>query len=111
MRCLLAIAGFVYAFLIGSEIARIGSSKAPLRSRLKSWERDVTNALNSRKSPTPPWEADLWRGALEQHGVGHIFAREGTAITTSIGTLSAYLAEESELIGRHLPRMNRSKHR
>jgi len=101
----------IYAFLIGDTIVRIGSSKAPLRGRLKSWERDITNALNGRKSPSPDWEAKAWNEALTLHGSGLIFARQGTVVTTPIGTFPAYLDEESVLIGRHLPRLNRSKFR
>lgn len=35
----------IYAFLVDDEIVRIGSSKAPLRTRLKAWQRDVSKAL------------------------------------------------------------------
>jgi hypothetical protein len=103
----------IYAFLIGDEIARIGSSKAPLKSRLKSYERDITNGLNGRKSPAPDWEIALWSEKLDRAGSGVIFAREGTIITTPVGTFPAYLDEESILIGRHHHEggLNRNKHR
>src|SRR4051794_32737462 len=35
----------IYAFVVGENVLRIGSSKARLRSRLKTWERDVSAAL------------------------------------------------------------------
>ncbi len=101
----------IYAFLVGNEIVRIGSSKAPLKVRLKAWERDVTNALQRRKSPTPTKEADQWDAMLKQHGSGMIFARPGTVVKTPVGEISTYLDEESVLIGKHKPRLNRSKHR
>jgi hypothetical protein len=101
----------IYAFLVGGTIVRIGSSKAILRTRFKSWERDLTNALNGRKSRTADWEAKAWNEELGRHGGGVIFARQGTEVSTRIGKFHAYLDEESTLIGIHLPRLNRSKHR
>jgi hypothetical protein len=35
----------IYAFLIGDDICRIGSSKSPLGGRLRGWSRDVTARL------------------------------------------------------------------
>jgi len=32
-------------------------------------------------------------------------------VQTSVGEINTYLSEESYLIGKHLPKMNRSKHR
>jgi len=101
----------IYAFVIGDEIVRIGSSKGQLRSRFRAWQRDVSQSLNGHHKPTPGWEAQAWKAALEKHGSGKIFARRGADVTTPIGTFPAYLDEESVLIGRHLPRLNRSKHR
>jgi hypothetical protein len=101
----------VFAFLVGNEIVRIGSSKAPLRRRFSEWQRHVTNRLQGRKSPTPPAEAAVWDAILRQHGSGIVFARPGTIVTTPIGEFSAYLDEESVLLGRHRPRLNSSKHR
>jgi hypothetical protein len=101
----------IYAFLVGNDIVRIGSSKAPLKVRLKAWERDVTNALQGRKSSTPAKEVAAWDAILKQHGSGTIFAREGTVVTTPVGKISTYLDEESFLIGKYEPRLNWSKHR
>jgi hypothetical protein len=101
----------IYAFLVGNEIVRIGSSKAPLKRRLKDWERDVTNALQHRKSPTPTKEADAWDAILKQHGSGTIFARPGTVVTTPIGEISTYLDEEIVLIDKYNPILDRKKHR
>ena len=101
----------IYAFVIGDEIVRIGSSKAPLLSRLKSWERDVTKRLMGKDSSTPQWEADGWRTRLAAHQTGQLFARRGTTVRTPVGEFPVYLDEESVLIGRHLPPLNGSKHR
>ncbi len=103
----------VYAFLVGAKIQRIGSSKAPLRSRLRSWERYVTDRWQNPDgtSDTPRWEADGWRKCLEVAGYGEVYARQGTQVTTPVGQFFAYLDEESVLIGRHRPPLNRSMHR
>lgn len=106
-----AISCGIYAFLIGNQIVRFGSSKAALSSRLRSWERDVSISLRGGKSSTPHDEARGWRELLPPNAVGTVFARVGTTITTPVGTFNAYMAEESYLIGHHLPVMNRSKHR
>jgi hypothetical protein len=98
----------IYAFLIGDEIVRIGSSKDKLGNRLRVWQRDVSKALQGRKSSTPLHEAEGWSDILRQHQSGLVFARPGTIVTTSIGEMSAYLDEESVLIERHRPRLNRS---
>lgn len=100
----------LYAFLVNDEIVRIGSSKAPLRSRMGSWRRDVSGALAGRRTSTTPAEAEQWRSLLEGCE-GAIFARRGTEVTTQVGTFNAYMAEESYLIGLHRPRQNRSMHR
>lgn len=101
----------IYAFLVGGEVIRIGSCKRPLARRLKDWERDVTKALKGEKSHTPDKEASVWKDEMRRHGHGTVFARRGTCITTPVGTFRAYLDEESILIGKHTPRLNRSKHR
>jgi hypothetical protein len=62
----------IYAFLIGDEVARIGSSKAPLKMRLKSYERDLTGALNGGRYAA---EAPLWEAKLNRAGFATIFAR------------------------------------
>lgn len=101
----------IYAFAVEGEIVRIGSSKSRLGQRMRTWERDVSRALQGLPSSTPAWEAEAWRELLGQGRVGIIYARPGTTVTTPVGTFCAYLDEESLLIGRHLPRLNRSKHR
>lgn len=101
----------IYAFLIGEEIVRIGSSKGVLRTRFNAWQRDITNAMHGFRSSAPPWEGQFWLGVLPPGTSGTVWARQGTTITTPAGTFNAYLSEESFLIGHHLPRMNRSKHR
>jgi hypothetical protein len=100
----------VYAILIGDEVARVGSSKAPLRNRLKSYERDITGALNGGRYHE---EAPLWSEKLTRAGFGIIFARQGTLVTTPVGEFRTYLDEESLLIGRfhHVGSLNRGKHR
>jgi len=100
----------LYAFVVGDEIVRIGSSKAPLGSRMRSWRRDVSGALAGKRTSTPPQEADGWRSLLASL-TGAIYARQGTEVTTQVGTFNAYMAEESYLIGLHRPRQNRSMHR
>ncbi|MGA2086248.1 MAG: hypothetical protein ABSG60_12090 [Terracidiphilus sp.] len=109
----------IYAFLIGGKVYRIGSSKAPLENRLKDYKRDITNALNGRKSPAPPEEAEKWKKILPDGISGDIYARQGTSVTTPIGTFHAYMDEESLMIGeiftdRDLTPdeiLNRNKHR
>ncbi len=101
----------IYAFLIGDEIVRIGSSKGKLRGRFGAWQRDVSISLAGGRSSTPPSEAELWREALSGGAVGLIYARQGHTVETPIGPINAYMSEESHLIGRHRPRMNRSMHR
>ncbi len=103
------------AFVVGDEICRIGSSKGALGTQLRSWRRDLTARLSDMdatgKMATSAREAAEWRAFLERHGPGLVFAREGTRVVTPVGIISAYLDEESVLIGRHLPLLNNSKHR
>jgi hypothetical protein len=107
----------IYAFLSGNGYFRIGSSKEPLRSRLKDYVRDISHALKGEKSPAPPEEAEKWRKALPPGSFGVIYARQGTEVTTPIKKFRAYLDEESLLIGEmwdttppdHI--LNRNKHR
>ena len=93
----------IYAFVIDGKFIRIGSSKRPLKFRLKDWRRDVSKALEGKKSKTKPPEARAWMELLIGGKKGKIFAREGTKISTPIGIISAYLDEESVLIGRYSP--------
>jgi hypothetical protein len=107
----------IYAFLIGGEIVRVGSSKAPLKSRLRNYELHITHALNGRRSPTPDQEAVRWSEILPDGRLGDIYARQGTMVTTPLGTFPAYMDEESLLIGKlfkefpHNHILNRNKHR
>ena len=77
---------------------------------MKSWERDVSKSLKGQKSSTPLWEGEIWNKILKNK-VGTFYAREGTIIITPCGKMNSYLTEESYLIGKFLPKMNRSKHR
>jgi hypothetical protein len=109
----------IYAFLIDGKVVRIGSSKAKLEKRLRNYERDITNALNDRKSPAPAEEAELWSEKLPAGTSGIIYARQGWSVTTPIKTFKAYMDEESLLIGElfsdddlpHDQILNRNKHR
>ncbi|MEL7446924.1 MAG: hypothetical protein AAGK02_14130, partial [Pseudomonadota bacterium] len=96
----------IYAFLIGDEIVRIGSSKAPLRARFRAWQNDVSRALAGDKSPTPFEQAVGFRSLLADNP-GAVFARPGTMVWSSIGEFNAYLAEEKTLIERHQPRFSK----
>lgn len=96
----------IYAFLVDDEIVRIGSSKAPLRTRLRAWQRDVSKALKGRKSPTPQSECEGWKEVLANKA-GEVFARRGSFVQTPVGEINAYLAEEAALINRHRPRFCR----
>jgi hypothetical protein len=100
----------IYAFVVDDRIVRIGSSKAPLGSRMDSWRRDVSGALAGKRTSTGIDEAKQWR-ALLSGKEGAVYARKGTEVTTQVGTFNAYMAEESYLIGLHRPGQNRSMHR
>jgi hypothetical protein len=109
----------IYAFLIGGKVVRVGSSKAPLKKRLRDYERDITNALNRKKSPAPPEEAERWEKALPDGISGVIYARRGSIVATPIGEFPAYMDEESLMIRElfddgklpHDQIINRNKHR
>jgi hypothetical protein len=78
-----------------------------------AYRRDISGRWKKPdgKSCCPKSEADGWRACLEAAGHGEVFARQGTAVITPIGTFPAYLDEESILIGRHRPPLNRNTHR
>lgn len=97
----------IYAFTKDDEFIRIGSSKKVLRTRIQAWRRDVSKALKGKKSQTPAWEAEGWR----QYRSGDLWARVGSVVKSPVGEFETYLDEESILIGRYLPPLNRSKHR
>ena len=54
----------IYIHTIEDEIIRVGSSKNKLKSRMKSWERDVSKSLKGQKSSTPLWEGEIWNKNL-----------------------------------------------
>jgi hypothetical protein len=103
----------VYAYVIGGKIMRIGSSKGRFGQRLRASIRHIGGRLQNpeSKSPTPGWEANEWKELLDAAGIGYVYARPGTPLSTPVGDFPAYLDEESILIGRHQPPLNRSKHR
>ena len=100
----------IYIHTIDDQIMRIGSSKNKLKIRFRSWERGVTKALEFKASSTPMWEAMEWERLLENKK-GILYAKKGDVLQTSVGEISTYLSEESYLIGKYLPKLNRSKHR
>jgi hypothetical protein len=97
----------IYAFVIGGEVKRIGSSKGKLGVRFKSWNRDVTATLCGKPKSTPPSEAEAWRDLLRRHGAGEVYARIATIVATPVDTFPAYMDEESVLLNRHRPEPNR----
>ena len=100
----------IYIHTINNKIVRIGSSKNKLKNRMRAWERDVSKSLNYQKSSTPFWEAEKWKELLENQK-GILYGRQGSIVKTNAGVFNSYLSEESYLIGRFAPEMNRSKHR
>ena len=100
----------IYVHTIDNEILRVGSSKNKLKTRFRSWERGVTKALEFKNSSTPLSEAMEWKKILNNKK-GVLYAKRGDIVQTSVGKINTYLSEESFLIGKHLPKMNRSKHR
>ena len=94
----------IYAFMVGDEVLRIGSSKGKLGSRLRAWQNDVSNALNGDFRRTPQEEVAVWRSALMEHRRGEIYARVGTIASSPVGTFNLYLNEERALIERYKPR-------
>jgi hypothetical protein len=63
----------IYAFVVGGEIKRIGSSNYYLRDRFRKWNHDVTSALHEKKSDTPSREAEEWRKCLQAHKGGEVY--------------------------------------
>jgi hypothetical protein len=90
-----------------------------LEKRLKSYERDISNALAGKKSPAPADEKEKWRKKLPAGKLGYIYAREGSEVTTPLGIFRTYLDEESLMIGEIFDDkdltpdqiLNRNKHR
>ncbi len=102
------LSGCIYAFVINGEIVRVGSSARPLKMRLSEWMRDVSKSLEGGRSPTPTDEAERWRRAVTHDSDCAIYARQGTCVTTTVGSFTAYLDEERIIIAQHRPRLNRS---
>jgi hypothetical protein len=94
----------IYAFLVGDEILRIGSSKGRLKLRFHAWQADVSNAFGGDFRRTPKGEADIWRSALTAHAIGYLYSRPGIVATTPVGDFNLYQYEERALIARHRPR-------
>ena len=109
----------IYVFLMESGYIRVGSTKAPLKKRLRNYELHITHALRREKSPAPDEEATKWRMALSGGKSGTVYAREGTRVKTRVQDkpFPTYLDEESLLIGKmfdewpHDLIINRNKHR
>lgn len=103
----------IYAFVIGGVIQRIGSSKHPFRRRMRAYELDITGRWHNPegRSCCPKAEADGWHAVLQAAGSGQVYARQGSTVTTPVGTFPVYQDEESILLGRHAPPLNRCKHR
>ncbi len=108
----LSLKKMIYIHTIDGEILRVGTSKNELRSRMKSWETDVTKSLNNQKSGTPILEGQEWNKLLKNK-TGILYGRQGTVIKTPVGEINIYLSEESYLIGKHQPIMckDRSRHK
>lgn len=108
----LSLDKMIYIHTIEGEILRVGTSKNELRSRMKSWETDVTKSLNNQKSGTPLLEGKEWNKLLKNK-IGILYGRQGTVIKTPVGEINIYLSEESYLIGKHQPKMckDRSRHK
>ena len=70
----------IYIHVIDDKIIRVGSSKNKLKSRMKSWERDVSKALAGQKSSTPIWEANIWKKILKNKSGDLYFRYAATKI-------------------------------
>ena len=102
----------IYAFVIGDEIVRIGSCKSTLRVRLKATKRHFHDSIfRGKYTPTSKEDGEFMREQMKSHGHGIVWGRQGTMVTTPVGTFPAYLDEESILLGRYRPPLNHSFHR
>ena len=101
----------VYIIIVGNEIVRIGNTKNKFYQRMRRYELDISKKLEGKKSNTPEWEATSWKERIQKHKQGFVYVRKGWQVKTPVGEFNAYMDEESVLIGRHLPPLNRSKHR
>ena len=109
---LAAQAQCIYAFLVGDEVVRVGSSQNPLRARMHQWQRDVSKALKGLSSNTRPEEAAIWRELLTG-SYGRVFARMGFFAHSPLGTLNIFQVEEAALIAKFQPRLcwDRTRHK
>ena len=78
---------------------------------IRRYELDILKALQGKKINASEWEAKEWKKRLNENVLGHLYAREGTVVETPVGKINTYLDEESHLIGKHLPPLNRSNHK
>ena len=106
----LSLDKMIYIHTIDNEILRVGSSKNQLKYRMREWERDVTKSLKNQKSNCPVSEGEKWNKLLKNK-IGILYGRQGTLLKTPIGEINIYMSEESYLIGKHLPEMNRDRSR
>jgi len=109
----------VYAFVLNNEIVRIGSSKDRLKARLNGYQKDISYAFagdfvraSGKPRSTKSDEAKIWANELQKHAQGEIWARQGTQFHSPVteSTISGYQDEESFLIAKHQPRLNRGSH-
>jgi|TARA_B100001142_G_scaffold139506_1_gene141041 hypothetical protein len=96
----------IYIHTIDDEILRVGTSKKELKTRMREWERDVTKSLNNQKSNCPISEGKKWNELLTNK-IGILYGRQGTIVKTPVGEINTYLSEESYLIRKYRPKMNR----
>jgi hypothetical protein len=70
----------LFAFRIGGEVVRIGSTKYTLEHRINTFENQISTALAGRFPGhiANPWEAFEWRSRLVTHGHGEFLARRGS---------------------------------
>jgi len=109
----------IYAWIIGDVLARIGSTQAPLADRARQQGRWITLRLqnksklkNMQRRERELADALRWKALLDANaGQGEMWGRPGTVVTTPVGEISTYLAEENVLLRRHRPPLNNSHFR
>ncbi len=106
----------IYAWVYDEEIVRIGSSKDSLEKRILGHGRwiemrlqGITKVSNPERVQKELADAQRWRSLLENEGSkATVWGRSGTIVTSPIGELNIYLAEENKLLERHKPPLNNS---
>ena len=101
----------VYSFTdeLGQPV-RLGTSKGPLRGRMRSFERDLTKAINGldHRGNCAEWEPAAWC----EVGKGSIYAVVPEEVTVAGVTVRPYLNVEGALIRHYksvgLAQLNRS---